>query len=54
MWEKELEKAHFAWPRKAERFGSVVLTARQVEWLLEGIDIWKLRPHEELSYTIAG
>lgn len=54
MWEKELEEAKFAWPKKAERNGSVVLSAQQVGWLLEGIDIWRLRPHAELSYTIAG
>ena len=51
LWEKELEEARFPWPRKADRSGSITLTARQVEWLLEGIDIWKLSPHEELRYS---
>ncbi len=54
MWEKELEQARFAWPKQPERSGSVVLAARHMEWLLEGIDIWNLKPHEELSYPIAG
>lgn len=51
LWEKELEEARFPWPRKPERVGQIVLTSRQVEWLLEGIDIWKLTPHEDLVYT---
>jgi transposase len=51
MWEKELEEARFPWPKRIERSGCVPLTARQLEWLLEGVDIWKLKPHEELSYS---
>lgn len=51
MWEKELEKAKFPWPKKAERMGTVTLNANQAEWLLEGIDIWRLKPHQELEYT---
>lgn len=51
MWEKELEKDKFPWPKKLEQSSSVVLETQQVEWLLEGVDIWKLNPHQELNYS---
>jgi transposase len=51
LWEKGLEEARFAWPRGEARVGQIVLSATQVEWLLEGVDIWRLRPHRELEYS---
>jgi transposase len=51
MWEKELEKDRFPWPRQMPREGSVVLQNQQVQWLLEGVDFWKLKPHTELEYS---
>jgi transposase len=51
MWEKELEKERFPMPRKSDRSGSVILDEKRVQWLLEGVDIWKLKPHAELSYS---
>ncbi len=50
MWEKALEKEHFPLPKKPDRIGSVTLESRQVEWLLDGVDIWRLSPHETLSF----
>ena len=52
MWEKELEKEKFPWPRKMPKEGSLILESRQVEWLLEGVDIWRLKPHENLDYSV--
>lgn len=51
LWEKGLEEARFPWPRASERKGQVLLTDQQLEWLLSGVDIWKLRPHSELEYS---
>ena len=52
MWEKGLEKEKFPWPRKMPKEGSLILEAKQIEWLLEGIDIWKLKSHESLDYSV--
>jgi transposase len=50
LWQKRLEKARFHWPRKAS--GDVVtLTAQQLNWLLDGYDITRMKPHEKLDYT---
>jgi transposase len=50
LWQKRLEKARFHWPRKAS--GDVVtLTSQQLNWLLDGYDIARMKPHAKLNYT---
>ena len=49
LWQKRLERDKFPWPRKlAEEV--VVLSPEQFEWLLEGYDVWKMRPFAELQF----
>jgi len=50
LWQKRLEKDRFPWPRDE---GEVVreVSGRELNWLLDGLDVFRLRPHEELSYT---
>lgn len=50
LWQKRLEKSRFHWPRKASD-PIVILTAQQLNWLLDGFDIARLQPHEELHYS---
>ena len=48
LWHKRLEKHRFTWP---ESRGQVLpLDARQLNWLLEGLDIGRLNGHENLLY----
>ena len=49
LWYKRLEKARFPWPN-ADREEVVTLTGRELNWLLDGIDWFRVKPHEELSY----
>ena len=49
MWVKRLEKEKFAWPRRHEE-GVVTLTPDQFQWLLDGYDVWKMKPFEELHF----
>ena len=49
LWYKRLEKARFPWPQSAsERV--VAMTGRELNWLLDGIDFFRVRPHEALTY----
>ncbi len=49
LWYKRLEKDRFPWPD--ERADAVVtMTGRELNWLLDGIDWFRLQPHEALSY----
>ena len=49
LWYKRLEKDRFPWPRR-DKDGVLEMTGRELNWLLDGIDLFRLRPHEELSY----
>jgi len=53
LWYKRLEKARFPWPGD-ERSAIVELSSRELVWLLDGIDFFRLTPHETLSYRSAG
>ncbi len=49
LWYKRLEKNRFPWPD--ERADAVVsMTGRELNWLLDGIDWFRLKPHASLSY----
>lgn len=49
LWQKRLEKHRFHWPRRCP--GTVVtLTGQQLNWLLDGLDVMRMRPHERLLY----
>ena len=50
LWYKRLEKARFAWPRRAGD-NVVTLTEEQLHWLLRGLDITRMTPHERLQYV---
>ena len=47
LWWKTLEKDKFKWP-KPHSSGTIELTAKELKWLLEGIDLSKLEKHEKL------
>ena len=50
LWQKRLERARFHWPRKG--FDELVtLTSQQLNWLLDGYDITRMKPHEKLVFS---
>ena len=50
LWMKRLEKDKFPWPRKLTE--SVInITPEQLSWLLDGYDIWKMKPFAELNFS---
>jgi len=50
LWYKRLEKARFMWPRHSDE-DVVSLTEEQLHWLLRGLDIMKMLPHQQLNYV---
>lgn len=48
---KRLEADRFVWPKES---ALIELTVEQMHWLLEGIDISAIRPHETRKYLRAG
>jgi transposase len=49
LWYKRLEKDKFRWPHKVTD-EVIRLSAEQLQWLLNGYDILKLKPHKTLQY----
>jgi transposase len=50
LWYKRLEKDRFPWP-DAQAESVVSMTGRELNWLLDGIDLFQLKPHASLSYS---
>ncbi len=49
LWQKKLEADRFVWPRKFSE-DVVEVTAEQMAWLLDGYDVWKMRPFAEIEF----
>ena len=53
LWQKRLSKHRFPWPG-VESGAVVVLSEHELEWLLRGIDYFRLKPHERLRFGAVG
>jgi transposase len=51
IWYKRLEKERFYWPRKMLELEAIEIDSEKLRWLLDGIDVWKIRSHETLKYS---
>lgn len=49
LWYKRLEQDRFAWLSAATP-AVVKLTGRELNWLLDGIDVFSMKPHEARKY----
>ena len=52
LWQKRLEQERFPWPKLKHCADEVVqLTSEQLQWLLDGYDVWKMKPFEKLQFS---
>ena len=49
MWQKKLESDKFPWPRAGTQ-EVVEFSGRELNWLLDGMDVFAMKPHDVLSY----
>ena len=49
LWTKRLEKERFPWPTGREAV--VSLSGAELNLLLDGYDLWRVRPHRTLHYA---
>ena len=49
-WYKRLEEDRFKWPLHLVG-KNISLSLEEIEWLLKGLDLSKMRPHQELKYS---
>ncbi|MGC8537166.1 MAG: IS66 family insertion sequence element accessory protein TnpB [Rhizomicrobium sp.] len=50
---KRLEEEKFFWPVKASEV-VVTLSGEQLNWLLDGYDVWRMTPHKSLPVAHIG
>jgi transposase len=51
VWYKRLERDKFHWPRGAQD-AVLTLTGEQLNLLLDGYDVWRMKPHEALHFSV--
>lgn len=49
LWHKRLEKERFRWPESWDQV--LELDQRQLNWLLDGLEVQQGRAHSRLSYS---
>jgi transposase len=49
LWQKRLEKHRFKWPQNKEQV--MEIGARELNFILEGLDIRSVQPHGSLKYS---
>ena len=49
LWCKKLEKDRFRWPSSEQQ--ALSLEAKELKWLLEGIDLSKVKKHEAVNLS---
>jgi transposase len=49
LWYKRLESEKFKLPKNISD-PIIQMQQRDLEWLLEGFDVWQMRPHEALRF----
>lgn len=50
LWSKTLEKARFKWLAKDAQ-SKITLNSRDLKWLLQGVDLTKIKMHEKLTFS---
>jgi transposase len=51
VWYKRLERDKFHWPRDHDE-QVVTLSGEQLNWLLDGYDVWRMKPHAALYFSV--
>ncbi len=55
LWQKRLESDRFAWVPKYDQrdaqSDTQAVSMQEFEWLLEGFDLWKNKPHKTLEFA---
>jgi len=51
LWYKRLEREKFHWPRHSTDT-VITLSVEQLNLLLDGYDVWRMKPHEVLHFSV--
>jgi len=51
LWLKRLERDKYHWPKKLTG-DKIEVDVKQMQLLLDGYNLWKLKPHEQIKFKI--
>lgn len=51
LWQKRLEKERFHWLKTEDGKSMTTIDGQQLNWLLDGYDIARMKPHKEVKYS---
>jgi transposase len=49
LWYRRLERERFRWPRDASAAAAIEVSARELRWLLDGLDITRVEGHRKAA-----
>jgi len=49
LWQKRLEQEKFKWPKGLDH-EVIHLSGQELNWLLDGFDLWQNKPHKTFIY----
>lgn len=52
LWYRRLERQRFWWPDGTSNARAVELSVRELDWLLEGLDVTRTQGHKSAKYTV--
>jgi len=53
LWYKSLQKERFKWPATSTSL-TCTLDSEQLNWLIDGFDLWNNKPHARLHFESVG
>ena len=48
LWCKVLEKDRYRWPKSKSSDAKITVNVKELKWLLEGVDLGKIKMHERI------
>ena len=52
LFYRRLERERFRWPSSAAQSGAIVISARELRWLLDGLDYRCVEGHKKAEYAL--
>jgi len=52
LWYRRLERDRFRWPQSDEGVGAIEISARELRWLLDGLDIARVEGHRKAEFGL--
>lgn len=53
LWYKSLQQERFKWP-SSRASSTITVSSEELNWLLDGFDLWSNKPHQSMSLESVG